>query len=126
MHANSYLQVKGQQVPPAELEDALLGHDLVEDCAVLGIPDTYAGERPKAYVVLKQGVEPSKEVGGALLKLVKDKKVRYKWIVEIEFTDAVPKSPTGKLLRRILKSKDREKDRKRGICVRDESERARL
>jgi 4-coumarate--CoA ligase len=113
-------------VPPAELEDSLLGHELVEDCAVLGIQDTYAGERPKAYVVLKQGVEPSKELGSTLLKLVKEKKVRYKWIVEIEFTDQVPKSPTGKLLRRILKSRDREKDRNRGLIVRDENERARL
>lgn len=98
----------------------------MEDCAVLGIQDAYAGERPKAYVVLKQGIEPTKDLGLALLKLVKEKKVRYKWIAEIEFTDAVPKSPTGKLLRRILKSKDREKDRVRGVCVRDENERARL
>ena len=113
-------------MPPAELEDALLGHELVEDCAVLGIQDTYAGERPKAYVVLKQGVEPSKEIGSALMKLVKEKKVRYKWLIEIEFTDQVPKSPTGKLLRRVLKSNDREKHRSRGIIVRDESERARL
>ena len=120
------IKVKGQQVPPAELEDLLLGHELVEDCAVLGIQDDYAGERPKAYVVPKQGVEPSKELGATLLNFVKDKKVRYKWVVEIEFTDIVPKSPTGKLLRRVLKAKDREKDRTRGVWVRDENERARL
>jgi acyl-coenzyme A synthetase/AMP-(fatty) acid ligase len=77
-------------------------------------------------VVSKQGVEPSKELGLTLLKFVKEKKVRYKWIVEIEFTDVVPKSPTGKLLRRVLKAKEREKDRVKGVCVRDESERARL
>jgi 4-coumarate--CoA ligase len=120
------IKVKGQQVPPAELEDLLLGHEHVEDCAVLGIQDMYAGERPKAYVVLKPGVKPSRDVGQKLIDFVKGKKVRYKWIVEIEFTDIVPKSPTGKLLRRILKAKDREKDRIRGIAVRDETERARL
>ena len=120
------IKVKGQQVPPAELEDLLLGHELVEDCAVLGIRDDYAGERPKAYVVPKQGVEPSQEVGRKLLKFVKEKKVRYKWIVEIEFTDVVPKSPTGKLLRRVLKAHDRKKERVRGVWVRDEAERARL
>ena len=120
------IKVKGQQVPPAELEDLLLGHGLVEDCAVLGIPDTYAGEKPKAFVVPKQGVEPSKDLGLTLLKFVKEKKVRYKWIVEIEFTDVVPKSPTGKLLRRVLKAKEREMDRTKGVWVRDESERARL
>ena len=120
------IKVKGQQVPPAELEDLLLGHELVEDCAVLGIQDVYAGERPKAYVVPKQGVRPSREVGETLLKFVKEKKVRYKWIVEIEFTDAVPKSPTGKLLRRVLKARDRDKERARGVIVRDETKKARL
>ncbi|KIW20424.1 hypothetical protein PV08_00999 [Exophiala spinifera] len=120
------IKVKGLQVPPAELEDLLLGHEVVEDCAVLGIADEYAGERPKAYVVLKQGVDPTEAVGRMLLKFVKEKKVRYKWIVEVEFTDQVPKSPTGKLLRRILKVKDKEPGRKRGVRVRDDTERARL
>lgn len=120
------IKVKGQQVAPAELEDLLLGHELVEDCAVLGIQDMYAGERPKAYVVPKQGTEPSREVGTRLIQFVKEKKVRYKWVVEIEFTDVVPKSPTGKLLRRVLMARDREKERVRGVWVRDETERARL
>lgn len=120
------IKVKGQQVPPAELEDLLLGHEAVEDCAVLGIQDVYAGERPKAYVVLKSDVQSTEELGIRLLRFVKEKKVRYKWITEIEFTDAIPKSPTGKLLRRILKARDREHDRVRGLCVRDELERARL
>ncbi|KAK5116344.1 hypothetical protein LTR85_009316 [Meristemomyces frigidus] len=120
------IKVKGQQVPPAELEDLLLGHEAVEDCAVLGIQDVYAGERPKAYVVLKENVRPTEEVGTRLLRFVKEKKVRYKWITEIEFTDAIPKSPTGKLLRRVLKARDREKNRVTGLCVRSKVERARL
>jgi acyl-CoA synthetase (AMP-forming)/AMP-acid ligase II len=119
------IKVKGLQVPPAELEDLLLGHPDVEDCAVLGIPDEYAGEKPKAYVVLRQGVPESEKVGRRLLQFVRDRKVRYKWIVEIEFTSQVPKSPTGKLLRRILKVKDKE-GKDRGLRVRDEPERARL
>lgn len=119
------IKVKGQQVAPAELEDLLLGHPEVEDCAVLGIQDEYAGERPKAYVVLKKGVDQSEEVGRRLLQFVKDRKVRYKWIVEIEFTDQVPKSPTGKLLRRVLKVRNKE-GKERGLRVRDERERARL
>lgn len=120
------IKVKGLQVPPAELEDLLLGHPDVEDCAVLGIADEYAGERPKAYVVLRKGVEPSPVVGRRLLNFVKEKKVRYKWIAEIEFTDQVPKSPTGKLLRRVLKVNDKKPERTPGVRVRDESERARL
>ncbi|KEF51801.1 uncharacterized protein A1O9_12138 [Exophiala aquamarina CBS 119918] len=119
------IKVKGLQVPPAELEDLLLGHPQVEDCAVLGIPDDYSGERPKAYVVLKRGIEPTPEVGRRLLKFVKERKVRYKWLHELEFTDEVPKSPTGKLLRRVLKVRNKEEGRK-GVWVRDETERARL
>ncbi|EMC94932.1 hypothetical protein BAUCODRAFT_148979 [Baudoinia panamericana UAMH 10762] len=120
------IKVKGQQVPPAELEDLLLGHDMVEDCAVLGIPDDYAGEKPKAYVVPKASVEASQEVGQTLLRFVQEKKVKYKWLSEIEFCTAIPKSPTGKLLRRILKARDRESGRNKGLCVTDRPERARL
>ena len=120
------IKVRGQQVPPAELEDVLQGHDAVEDCAVLGIPDAYSGEKPKAYVVLKEKVEPTEELGRSLLRFVREKKSRYKWILEIEFTQQIPKSPTGKLLRRILKAADREKSRERGLCVRDEEVRAKL
>ncbi|KAH9809189.1 putative 4-coumarate--CoA ligase 5 [Teratosphaeria destructans] len=120
------IKVKGQQVAPAELEDLLLGHELVEDCAVLGIPDLYAGERPKAYVVLKPGVHPSADVGQRLLAAVKGKKVRYKWIQEIEFIGTIPKSQTGKLLRRVLKTSDRDPSRAKGLSVRDSAEPARL
>ncbi|EHY59571.1 hypothetical protein HRR83_001154 [Exophiala dermatitidis] len=119
------IKVKGQQVAPAELEDLLLGHPDVEDCAVLGVQDDYAGERPKAYVVLRRGVAQTQETGKRLLAFVKERKVRYKWIVEIEFTDQVPKSPTGKLLRRVLKLKDKE-GKDRGVRVKDDTERARL
>lgn len=112
------IKVKGLQVPPAELEDLLLGHAEVEDCAVLGVKDEYAGERPKAFVVLKKGVEPDVAQGQKLLKHVKDNKVRYKWLIEVEFVDEVPKSPTGKLLRRVLKVKE-QKGEGRGLKVRD-------
>ena len=132
------IKVKGQQVPPAELEDLLLGHADVEDCAVLGVQDGYAGERPKAFVVLKRrmkgGVEVGvrggegedgvskrqlQNIGRRLLEFVKEKKVRYKWLSEIEFVREVPKSPTGKLLRRVLKEKEKETEG-RGFRVRDE------
>lgn len=93
------IKVKGQQVAPAELEDLLLGNEFVEDVAVLGIPDDYSGERPKAVVVLKAHVSSSETLARELMAFVKEKKVRYKWLVELEFQDSIPKSPTGKLLR---------------------------
>ncbi|KAM0816208.1 hypothetical protein AB5N19_02009 [Seiridium cardinale] len=113
------IKVKGLQVPPAELEDVLMGHTQVEECAVLGIPDDYSGERPKAYVVLKEGTEPSEALGVLLIDLVKKKKVRYKWLVELEFTGALPRNGTGKLLRRVLKTQEKDTARYQGLRVRD-------
>lgn len=113
------IKVKGQQVAPAELEDCLLGHAAVADCAVLGVPDTYAGERPKAFVVLQPGVEASEEKGKELMGFVRGRKVRWKGLVEVEFVDGIPKSATGKLLRRVLKTREREEGREKGLIVRE-------
>jgi acyl-CoA synthetase (AMP-forming)/AMP-acid ligase II len=114
------VKVKGIGVAPAELEDLLLGHPEVEDCAVMAIGDEWAGERPKAFVVRKQGGKRAgdEEVGRELLRYVKEKKVRHKWLVEIEFVDEIPKSASGKILRRVLR--DRSKAGKKGTIVRDE------
>jgi len=101
------IKVKGIAVAPAELEDLLLGHSKVEDCAVMGIPDEYSGEKPKAYIVPKSGVTAAQELGKELLKYVKERKVRHKWIKEIEFTDIIPKSASGKILRRVLRDKSK-------------------
>ncbi|KAK4499564.1 hypothetical protein PRZ48_010081 [Zasmidium cellare] len=114
------IKVRGQQVAPAELEDVLLSHPSVEDCAVLGIPDDYSGEIPKGFVVLKEGVQASQEVGLELLGFVAGRKVRYKRVREVEFVGSVPKSPTGKLLRRVLKERERDGNRVRGVVVREE------
>lgn len=79
------IKVKGIGVAPAELEDLLLGHPDVEDVAVLGIPEDYAGERPKAYIVVKQSQKGEAEaVGEALIQYVRENKVRHKWITEVE------------------------------------------
>lgn len=96
------IKVKGAQVAPAELEDLLLGHASVADAAVIGIPDDYAGERPFAFVVLRPGVD-----GGAapadLVQYVKDTRTRSKWLAGVRVVDVIPKSPSGKILRRILR-----------------------
>jgi 4-coumarate--CoA ligase len=86
---------------------------------VLGVPDDYSGERPKAVVVLKAHIRPSEDLARQLLDLVKEKKVRYKWLVELEFQESIPKSPTGKLLRRVLKSAEKEAGRTKGVFVRE-------
>lgn len=81
------IKVEGVQVAPAELEDLLLGHDVVSDCAVVGIRDEYAGELPRAYTVLKSGIVASQAEGQLLMDFVKAKKVKYKRLAEIEFVD---------------------------------------
>jgi acyl-CoA synthetase (AMP-forming)/AMP-acid ligase II len=112
------IKVKGIGVAPAELEDLLLGHENVEDVAVLGIADEYSGERPKAYVVMKGKGKGSEEVGREILRYVRERKVRHKWIKEVEFIGEIPKSASGKILRRVLRDKSRGKSQ--GTVVRDE------
>lgn len=112
------IKVKGIGVAPAELEDLLLGHKFVEDVAVLGIQDDYSGEKPKAYVVRKARAPEEKVLGKELISYVKVSKVKHKWLKEIEFVDEIPKSASGKILRRVLR--DLEKSGKRGYMVRDE------
>lgn len=99
------IKVKGIGVAPAELEDLLLGHPKVEDCAVLSMPDERAGERPKAYVVLKSGheYEAGEAAGLEILEYVQERKIRHKWIKEVELTSEIPKSASGKILRRVLR-----------------------
>lgn len=101
------IKVKGIGVAPAELEDLLLGHEAVEDVAVLGVPDEYSGELPKAFVVLKSGAKKTQATNDALIKYVKDKKVRHKWVKEVTFVDEIPKSASGKILRRVLRDTER-------------------
>lgn len=104
------IKVKGIQVAPAELEDLLLGHAGVEDCAVLGVPDDRAGERPKAYVVAKNTGLGEKELEGLgrdIIEYIERHKVRHKWVKEVEFAAEIPKSASGKILRRVLRDQAR-------------------
>lgn len=94
------IKVKGFQVPPAELEELLLTHPSIADAAIIGIPDDEAGERPKAFVVLKPGVALEPE---ALKAFVAEHVATYKRLGAVQFVDAIPKSASGKILRRVLR-----------------------
>eukprot|EP00934_Nitzschia_sp_Nitz4_P007668 Nitzschia sp. Nitz4//scaffold34_size148208//81741//84340//NITZ4_002985-RA/size148208-processed-gene-0.49-mRNA-1//-1//CDS//3329548810//7658//frame0 len=95
------IKVKGFQVPPAELEALLLSNDLVMDAAVIQIPDEEAGELPRAYIVLKDPSLANSDTEMEIYNWVKDKVVHYKRLDGgIVFIDAVPKSASGKILRR--------------------------
>ena len=87
-----------------------MSHELIEDAAVIGIPDEYSGELPKAFIVLKQGTKGSKGLADEIQKWVEERKVRYKWLRGgIEFVDIIPKTPSGKILRKDLRLKEKEK-----------------
>jgi 4-coumarate--CoA ligase len=94
------IKYKGFQVPPAELEAMLLTHPKVADAAVIGLHDDEAGEIPAAYVVLKQGQEATAE---DIQAFVAEKVASYKQIRNVTFIDAIPKSASGKILRRVLR-----------------------
>ena len=94
------IKFKGFQVPPAELEALLVTHPAVADAAVIGIPDDEAGELPKAFIALKEGVSASAE---DIQKFVADKVASYKQIRIVQFVDSIPKSASGKILRRVLR-----------------------
>ncbi|KAH7395527.1 4-coumarate-CoA ligase, variant, partial [Cadophora sp. MPI-SDFR-AT-0126] len=104
------IKVNGNQVAPAELEAHLLSHPYVADAAVISIPHDSSGEAPKAFIVKSKNITPGatdKEVMRSILDDVKAQKAKYKWIHEVEFIDVIPKSPSGKILRRMLRDLDR-------------------
>ncbi|CAD5227629.1 unnamed protein product [Bursaphelenchus xylophilus] len=98
--AKDLIKVKGLQVAPAELEDILLSHDKIKDAAVVGIPHARFGEAPKAFVVKTDSMLTAQEVD----EFVSAKCAPYKRLVGgIEFVKEIPKSATGKILRRQLR-----------------------
>ena len=105
------------QVAPAELEAHLLAHPGVADCTVIPAPDEASGEVPKAFVV-KAPSAGSNDAATArsIQKHVEDHKARHKWLKGgVEFIDVIPKSPSGKILRRLLRDREREARRKAGV-----------
>ncbi|KAG9504920.1 hypothetical protein J7337_004901 [Fusarium musae] len=111
------IKVKGHQVAPAELEAHILTSPHVFDCAVIQVPDERSGEVPKAFVVKSSLAESldEKKVANDIMKHVADNKASYKQLRGgVEFLEVIPKSPSGKILRRLLRDKEREKRRAEG------------
>lgn len=105
------IKVKGISISPGEIEDLLLEHPCVEECAVVGVPDAASGEAPRAFVVLKAeaaemrggGTRWVEEVGRELVAMVREKKYKPKWLKGgVVFLPELPRNPSGKVLRRVL------------------------
>jgi acyl-CoA synthetase (AMP-forming)/AMP-acid ligase II len=98
------IKYKGLQVAPAELEAVLLQHPAIADCAVYPLPDDEAGEIPKAAVVLKRDAAATAD---ELLQFVQARVSPHKRVRALRFVDAIPKSASGKILRRVLIAQER-------------------
>jgi len=96
------IKYKGMQVAPAELEALLLTHPAIADAAVIPSADEEAGEVPKAFVVLKGDVTPE-----AIMAFVAERVAPHKRIRKLELVQQIPKSPSGKILRRVLVEMER-------------------
>jgi long-chain acyl-CoA synthetase len=97
------IKYKGFPVAPAEVEAVLLEHPAVRDCGVVAKPDAEAGEIPCAFVVLRETFTPSGTLAKELCIFVADRLARHKQPREVHFVDALPRTPSGKLLRRELR-----------------------
>lgn len=98
------IKYKGFSIAPAQIEAILLEHPAVADVAVVAKADKEAGEIPKAFIVLRRGYE--NQSADELLAWVNSKLATYKNVRAIEYIDAVPRNPSGKILRRMLKEQE--------------------
>jgi long-chain acyl-CoA synthetase len=94
------INASGYKVWPREVEDVLYGHPAVREAAVVGVPDEYRGETVKAFVSLREGQSTSEE---ELIAFCKERMAAYKYPRQVEIIDEVPKTATGKILRRELR-----------------------
>jgi len=99
--AKEMIKYKGFGIAPAELEGVLLEHEAITEAAVIGWPDAEAGEHPRAYVVRAPGAALTAE---DVMAFANGKVAHYKAIREVVFVDSIPKTASGKILRRELKA----------------------
>ncbi|KAH8885249.1 acetyl-CoA synthetase-like protein [Thozetella sp. PMI_491] len=110
------IKYKGFQVPPAELEGILVSHNDISDACVIGVENREeATEVPRAYIVLRPGVEPCEEKENELVEWIAGQVARHKKLRGgIKFVDEIPKSAAGKILRRVVRDQARKEDRTHG------------
>ncbi len=104
--ADDVIKTAGERVGPFEVESSLVEHPAVIEAGVIGKPDPLRGEIVKAFVVLKKGVKPSEKLKKELAEHVKSHLAGHAYPREVEFIDKLPKTRSGKIMRRILKAKE--------------------
>ena len=101
--AKEMIKYKGFAIAPAEVEGVLLEHPLVSDCGIVGRKDEIAGEIPLAFVVLRRGKHGDDKVAAELCGYVGERLTGYKQPREVRFVQSIPRNPSGKILRRVLR-----------------------
>ncbi|MFH0951773.1 MAG: acetate--CoA ligase [Patescibacteria group bacterium] len=104
--SDDVLKISGHRIGNAEIEHAIVEHGSAVEAGVIGIPDEIKGEVAKAFVILKKGVEPNDELTDQLKKKVRELLGPLAVMKEIEYVDKLPKTRSGKIMRRVLKAKE--------------------
>lgn len=104
--ADDVIKTAGERVGPFEVESALVEHPKVVEAGVIGKPDAMRGEIIKAFVVLQKGVTGTEALKEELSEYVKKHLAGHAYPKEIEFIDKLPKTRSGKIMRRVLKAKE--------------------
>ena len=109
-HADGYIELRdrakdiiisgGENISTIEVEQAIASHSTVLECAVVAVPHERWGERPKAFVVLREGAEPDRD---AIVEHVRARIARFKAPDEVDFVDSLPKTSTGKVQKQVLR-----------------------
>jgi len=99
----------GYTIGPIEVEGSLLKHPAVEECAVVGSPDEDRGDLVKAFIKLNRGHEPSEALAKEIQAFVKARLSKHEYPKDIEFVDELPKTPDGKIKRKVLKAREIER-----------------
>jgi acetyl-CoA synthetase len=100
------MNISGHRIGTAEVESALVSHEAVVEAGVIGKPHPIKGETAKAFVVLKEGFKPSEELIKSLKQKVREVLGPIAIVEEIAFVDKLPKTRSGKIMRRVLKAKE--------------------
>lgn len=104
--ADDVIKTSGERVGPFEVESALIEHPDVIEAGVIGKPDPMRGEIIKAFVKLKEGVKPTDKLKEEIQEFIKKHLAAHAYPREIEFIDKLPKTRSGKIMRRLLKAKE--------------------
>ncbi|MDD4952194.1 MAG: acetate--CoA ligase, partial [Desulfovibrionaceae bacterium] len=104
--ADDVLNIAGHRIGTAELENAFGAHRAVSEAAVIGVPDRIKGEVAKAFILLNPGIEPSDDLNKELKRHIKNELGPVAVVKSIEFRDSLPRTRSGKIMRRVLKAQE--------------------